>query len=192
MANDLQGFLGQLEAEHPAWIARVKERVNPNAFEVSCLLHLLEQRGERRAVVFENVGDLEGRPCAFPLVYNSFITRSLCALAMGMPPERHRMELSAEFARRQAAGPGPVEVIEGRRAPCREVVLRGAEADLRCLPVAMHHARDVGHYFTMTCAMKALSGDFYDVTFTKNLIKGPRRMSFSAHPHHHLEAMAAE
>src|SRR3990172_4659580 len=144
MTSDLQSSLARLEAEHPVWLARVKERVDPNAFEVSCLLHLLEQRGERRAVVFENVVDLEGRPSPFPLVYNLFVTRPLCAHAMGMPPERHRMELSAEFARRQTAGPGLVEVIEGRRAPCREVVLRGAEADLRRLPVALHHARDVG------------------------------------------------
>ncbi len=192
MTMDLQSYLARLEAEHPGRIARVKERVNPNAFEVSSLLHLLERRGEMRAVVFENVVDLEGRPSPFPLVYNCFVTRSHCALAMGMPPEQHRMELSAEFARRQEAGPGPVEVIEGRQAPCRQVVLRGNDVDLRRLPVAMHHARDVGPYFTMTCAMKALSGDFYDVTFNKNLIKGPRRMSFSAHAHHHLDAIVGE
>lgn len=51
-----------LEGEHPAWIARVKERVDPNAFEVSGLLHRLERRGDVRAVVFENVMDMEGRP----------------------------------------------------------------------------------------------------------------------------------
>ena len=192
MMNDLQSYVARLEAEHPGWIARVKERVDPNAFEVSSLLHLLEKRGEYRAVVFENVADLEGRPSPFPLVYNLFMTRAHCAVAMGLPPDQHRMDLSAEFARRQAAGPGPVEVIDGGRAPCREVVLRGAEADLRRFPVPMHHKRDAGPYFTMGCAMKALSGDFYDVTFTKNLIKGPRRMSFSAHPHHHLEAITQE
>ena len=192
MARDLQGYLAQLETEHPDWIARVKERVNPNAFEVSGLLHLLERRGEHRAVVFENVLDLEGRPSPFPLVYNLFVTRPLCALAIGMRPEQHRMELSAEFARRQEAAARPAEVVDPSGAPCREVVLRGEDADVRRLPVAMHHRRDAGAYFTMTCAMKALSGDFYDVTFTKNMVKGPRRMSFSAHPHHHLEAIAGE
>ena len=192
MTRDLQEFLARLEAEHPSRIARVKERVDPNAFAVSGRLHLLERRGEMRAVVFENVVDLEGRSSPFPLVYNLFVTRPLCALAMGLPPEQHRMELSAEFARRQAAGPGPVEVVGRRQAPCREVVLRGAEADLRRFPVAMHHRQDAGAYLTMTCAMKALSGDFYDVTFTKNMVTGPRRMSFSAHPHHHLEAMTNE
>ncbi len=192
MTRDLPGFLARLEAEHPGWIVRVKERVDPNAFEVSGLLHLLDRRGENRAVVFENVVDAEGRPSPFPLVYNLFVTRPLCALAIGMPPERHRMELSAEFARRQAAGPGTAEVVNPSVAPCREVVLRGDEADVRRLPVAMHHRRDAGAYFTMTCAMKALPGDFYDVTFTKNMVKGPRRMSFSAHPHHHLEAITGE
>ncbi len=190
--HNLQSFLAQLEAEHPDWIARVKERVNPNAFEVSGLLHLLERRGEHRAVVFENVLDLEGRPSPFPLAYNLFLTRPLCAVAMGMRPDQHGMELSAEFARRQEAGPRPAELVDPSVAPCREVVLRGGDADVRRLPVAMHHRRDAGAYFTMTCAMKALSGDFYDVTFTKNMVKGPRRMSFSAHPHHHLEAIVGE
>lgn len=191
MTNDLQGFLAQLEAEHPQWIARVKERVDPNAFEVSALLHLLERRGEQRAVVFENVVDLEGRPSAFPLVYNCFVTRPLCAVAMGIPSARHGMGLALEFARRQAAG-GAREQVDAGRAPCREVILRGPDGDLRRLPVAMHHRLDAGPYLTMACVMKALSDDFYDVTFTKNMVKGPRRLSFSAHPHHHLEAMAAE
>src|SRR3972149_8629359 len=112
MMNDRQGYVARLEAEHPGWIARVKERVDPNAFEVSSLLHLLERRGEYRAVVFENVAGLEGRPSPFPLGYNLFMTRAHCAVAMGLPPDQHRMDLSAEFARRQGAGPGPVGGID--------------------------------------------------------------------------------
>jgi UbiD family decarboxylase len=192
MAKNLQDFLARLEADHPEWMVRVKERVNPNAFEASCLLHLLEQRGERRAVVFDNVVDMEGRPTDFPLAYNLFMTREMCAYAMEMSPGQHKMELSAEFARRQEAGRGTVEVIDPARAPCRQVVLRGEEADLRRLPVAMHHRMDAGAYFTMTCAMKALSGNFTDVTFNKNMVTGPRRMSFSSHAHHHLDAIVGE
>ena len=56
----------------------------------------------------------------------------------------------------------------------------------------MHQKGDAGPYHTMTCAMKGLNGDFYDITFTKNKFHDPKHMSFSAHKHHHLEAMACE
>jgi 2,5-furandicarboxylate decarboxylase 1 len=56
----------------------------------------------------------------------------------------------------------------------------------------MHQKGDAGPYHTMTCAMKGLNADFYDITFTKNKYHDPKHMSFSAHKHHHLEAMACE
>jgi 2,5-furandicarboxylate decarboxylase 1 len=56
----------------------------------------------------------------------------------------------------------------------------------------MHQQDDAGAYFTRACAMKGLNRDFYDITFTKNKYYEPRRMSFSAHKHHHLETMTCE
>src|SRR2546425_665341 len=41
-------------------------------------------------------------------------------------------------------------------------------------------------------ALNKQKSDFYDITFTKNKYYEPRRMSFSAHKHHHLEAMTCE
>jgi len=56
----------------------------------------------------------------------------------------------------------------------------------------MYHEKDVGPYFVMTCIMKGLKGDYYDITFNKNWLKTSKRMSVSAHAHHHLEAMITE
>jgi UbiD family decarboxylase len=78
-----------------------------------------------------------------------------------------------------------------RQKSTSEVVLT-ATKDLRVLPMPMHQKGDAGPYHTMTCAMKGLSADFYDITFTKNKYHDPKHMSFSAHKHHHLEAMACE
>src|SRR5437899_12840567 len=74
----------------------------------------------------------------------------------------------------------------------KAVVLTGDKADLRMRSITMHQKDDAGPYLTMTCAMKGLHADFYDITFTKNKYYEPRRMSFSAHKHHHLEAMTCE
>ena len=50
----------------------------------------------------------------------------------------------------------------------------------------------MGPYLTMTCVMKGLRQNFYDITFTKNWVKDKRKMTVSAHGHHHLARMFAE
>jgi UbiD family decarboxylase len=40
--------------------------------------------------------------------------------------------------------------------------------------------------------MKSPVGNFYDMTFTKNLLKSKQRLSISAHAHHHLESILGE
>ena len=60
------------------------------------------------------------------------------------------------------------------------------------LPAARYHEKDVGPYFVMGCALKGKSGNFYNVTMTKNLVTGPRRMSISAHVNHHLADIIGE
>lgn len=142
-------------------------------------------------VLFENVRTLQGEPSPFPLFYNPFVTRQLCADALDMGELKSNMELSLEVARLEQQS-GELETLPPGNAPCKEVILRGPKADLRTLPIPMHHKDDIGPYFTMACAMKSADNGFYDITFTKNMYYGPQRMSFSAHPHHHLEAMLQE
>jgi 2,5-furandicarboxylate decarboxylase 1 len=191
MSKDLQGFLALEEEKRPGSLIRVKEHIDANRYETIAFLKKLDMLGEQRMVLFENVPAFNGSPSPFPLFYNPFITRQLCADSLGMGELESPMDLSREVAARELQK-GVTETIAPERAPCKEVLLRGAQADLRKFPIPMHHEHDVGAYFTMTCAMKGLHGDFYDITFTKNMYYEPRRMSFSAHPHHHLEAMVQE
>lgn len=191
MATDLQTFLAQVEREHPNWIERVREPVDIQTHEATAYLQHLENRGEQRMVLFENVRTLNGEPSPFPLLYNAFVSRELCALAIGLDPNQSQTELSREFARRELTR-GHLNVVSPAEAPCKEVVWRGKDADVGRLPMGMHHALDVAPYLTMTCIMKALSGDFYDITFNKNMYQGPQRMSVSAHAHHHLDNIVKE
>ncbi|HWP58716.1 MAG TPA: UbiD family decarboxylase [Candidatus Acidoferrales bacterium] len=191
MSKDLQEFLAREEELRPGSVIHVKERIDANRFETIAFLKKLDMHGEQKMVLFENVPALNGSPSPFPLFYNPFITRQFCADALGMGELQSPMDLSLEVAARELQK-GETEVIPPERAPCKEVVARGPQVDLRKLPIPMHHKDDVGPYFTMACAMKGLHADFYDITFTKNMYYEPRRMSFSAHPHHHLEAMVQE
>ena len=101
------------------------------------------------------------------------------------------MDLSLEVARRELKR-GDVETIASDKAPCKDVILKGSQVDLRQFPIPMHHEEDVGPYFVMACVMRSPENGCYDITFTKNMYYGPSRMSFSAHRHHHLEAMVQE
>lgn len=191
MSKDLQGFLALEEERRPGSVIRVKERIDPNQYETIAFLKHLDLRGEQKMVLFENVPALNGQPSPFPLFYNPFVSRQFCADGLEMGDLKSNMDLSLEVAARELQR-GDMETIAPGRAPCKEVVVKGSDVDLRKLPIPMHHADDVGAYLTMACAMKSVDNGFYDITFTKNMYYAPQRMSFSAHAHHHLEAMLQE
>jgi len=99
MSKDLRGFLAQEEKKRPGSLIRFKEPIDPNRFETIAFLKHLEQRGEEKMVLFENVRTLKGEPSLFPLFYNPFVTRQLCADSLGMDGLKSNMELSLEVAR---------------------------------------------------------------------------------------------
>ena len=191
MPKDLQGFLGLLEERNAGELLRLTAPVDPNVFEATATLEHLERRGISKVVLFENVTNAKGQPSSFPLLYNLFASRSLCATALGLPSKAAGMELTQEVSRREQLKERTV-IVATRDAPCKENVLTGDKADVRCLPVGMHHKLDVGPYFTMICLMKSPKGNFYDMSFTKNMVKGKHRLSISAHPHHHMEMIIRE
>ena len=191
MSKDLHGFIALEEEKRPGSVVRVKDRIDPNRFETIAYLKHLDLRGEQKMVLFENIPALNGQPSRFPLFYNPFVTRQFCADALGMGDLKSNMDLSLEVARRELQT-GEIETIAPEKAPCKEVIYRGSKVDLRMLPIPMHQKDDVGPYLTMACIMKSVEDGFYDITFTKNMYYEPQRMSLSAHPHHHLEAMVQE
>jgi UbiD family decarboxylase len=191
MGKDLQGFIRMEEERKLNSVIRVKEQIDPNQFETIAFLKHLDSLGEKRMVLFENVLTYNGQPSPFPLFYNCFVTRQFCADALDMSELRTNMDLSLEVASRELKK-GKLDIVPIERAPCKEVVLKGSQVDLRMFPIPMHHKDDAGPYFTMTCVMKSIDNGFYDITFTKNMYCGPHRLSFSAHSHHHLRRIIEE
>jgi len=191
MAKDLHNFIALEEKNREGSVIHVKDRVDANNFETIAYLKHLDMRNEQKMVLFENVPALNGKPSPFPLFYNPWVTRQFVGDSLGMAEVKSPMDVSLEVAKLER-NTGSIEVIPPEKAPVKEVVLTRDKADLRELPMPMHQKDDAGAYHTMACAMKGLHSDFYDITFTKNKYYEPRRMSFSAHKHHHLEAMTCE
>jgi hypothetical protein len=62
----LQGYLAQLEADHPEWVVHVTEPVDPARFEVTAALQQLEYRNQYPLVIFDRPLNLLGEVSEFP------------------------------------------------------------------------------------------------------------------------------
>ena len=173
MAKDLPGFIAQEGAKREGSVIREKNFIDANNYETVAYLKHLDIRNEPKMVLFENVPALNGKKSDFSLFYNPWVTRQYVADSLDMGDIKSSMDVSLEVARRELQ-PGSVEVIPPEKAPVKQVVLTGDKADLRTLPIPMHQKDDAGAYLTMTCAMKGLNSDFYDITFTKNKFYEPQ------------------
>jgi 2,5-furandicarboxylate decarboxylase 1 len=187
MAKDLQQFITWIENHMPERILRIQPTIDTQQYEITALLRVLETRKDKRMVLFETPLNVNGKD-SMPFVSNVFCKRDLCAAALGLLADEDGMVLVKEFGRREAMQ-GSTETIS--TPPCQEIIRKGDDVDLWDLPIPRHHIKDVGPYFTMTCIMKGLDQEFYDITFTKNWVKDPRKMSVSAHGHHHLAKIIA-
>ena len=191
MAKDLRSYLEWFVKKYPEEFVEVGEVIDPAHHEVAAYLKLMEDRGRFPVTIFRQVKNLKGEPSQFPLVHNILATRSFLAMTVGLEPSNYRMGLVTRLGEMQES-PIDYEVIAPNQAPVMENVWRGEEADITRLPAACYHEKDAGPYFVMACALKGKSGNFYNVTMTKNMIFGPRRMSISAHAHHHLAEIITE
>lgn len=178
MVKNLRQYFKTLEAAGSDDVLRVSRPVDPRGFDVAAILQQLENRGDRRVVCFEKTLDLEGRPTDFSLVYNLFLTRELCAQAIGHPRGAAKMPLSLEFARRGEDHQEP-EVMDPSRAPVKEVALTGEAVNLTTVPMFRYHEQDIGQYLTMLAVMKDPDDGFYDISFCKNMYLSPRRLTVS-------------
>ena len=139
MSKDLHQFLAMEEKMRPDSLLRVKERIDSNQFETIAFLKHLDMRGEQKMVLFENVPNLKGQPSEFPLFYNPFISRQLCADGLGMGELKSSMDLSLEVAKRELQK-GEVETLPPSKAPCKEVVRKGSDVDLGIFAIQIGRA----------------------------------------------------
>jgi 2,5-furandicarboxylate decarboxylase 1 len=189
--SSLQGYLLALQDEHPEWFMRVEDSLDVNRHDITAFVKKLEDAGKEVTVFFENVTNVLGERSEFPLLFNAFATRRLISYQMGLARDDWKMELTHAFARIESE-PGKAVRVGRDDAPVKDVVWDQDEIDVRRFPVPMCHEDDVGPYFVMANLMKARSSGTVDVTMMKNLIHAPRRLSFSAHGHHHLRQIFTE
>ena len=186
MHMDLRAFLDDLQERLPYDFVRIERTVAPHQFEVTALLQHLENQKKFPVLFFEKPLSMDGKPSAFPLLSNVFATRQRCALSLGMKPNDGELPLSLEYARREDRMLDPV-TISRSEAPVKQVVKRGDDANIFELPVVRHHAMDPAPYIDMTPVMKDPEGSFYNISFQRNMVKGPRKLGLHMSPRHNWQ-----
>lgn len=88
-----------------------------------------------KAVLIEKIKD-----CEFQFLANAYSNQEMYAWALGCKKSETGATMAAMGTRRF-----PPKIVA--HAPCKEVILKGAEVDLTRLPLFLHHERD-GHAYT--------------------------------------------
>jgi 2,5-furandicarboxylate decarboxylase 1 len=166
MAQDLRSYLDLIKRRRPEEFVIVSREVDP-AYEITALVVKMEKELRRRPVLlFDKV---EGTD--FKVITNLHASRSRLALAMNAAPDAMLRKYLAAMER-------PVPPREVNTGPCKDVILKGADVDMRALPQLVHHEGDGGPYITAAISFaKDPESGIWNCAYNRLMIKGRDRTS---------------
>ena len=181
MIKNLSNWLELVEKTAPQELARVKRRVNPGQFETAAIMDALESKGSYKAVLFEDITDLNGEPASFSILNNTFGSFRKIGLALDMD-SGERMPLLDRML--DLAGRSlPTQEISSQEAPVKSWIIRRDELDLRRFPMIRHTEMDGGPYFTPIVVSKNEHGR-YNVSWNRMQYLDPGHLAIYMSPRH--------
>lgn len=169
--SELRDYIAMIERDHPKEILRIADEIDPAKFEATAILANLEEKRINPMVLFERPLNQLGKVSPFPLITNIYSSRRRDALALGLKADQDRIDLSLEYSRREARRVPPVRIASAD-APVRQVVKKGADVDLRELPIVRHHRMDPAPYIDMAPIMRDPEMGHYNIAFLRMMYKG--------------------
>ena len=138
--KDLRSYLKKLIEHDPNQLMVVEKEIDP-VFEVTAIVD--QMRNDARwpnypAVLFRKV-----KGSSIPLLINLQGTYERLALAI----DSNLQGMVEEFGRRENS-PVPIKRIDRSQAAVKQVVWKGADADVTKLPILRHQELDSGKYIT--------------------------------------------
>src|SRR5215831_16598933 len=136
--KDLRAYLQKLIEYDPKQLMIVDKEIDPT-FEVTAIVDRMRTDGRYPnypAVLFRKI-----KGSSIPLLINLQGTYERLALAI----DSNLQGMVEEFGRRENA-PVPLKRIERARAPVKEVVWKGEDADVSFLPILRHRELDSGKF----------------------------------------------
>jgi 2,5-furandicarboxylate decarboxylase 1 len=135
VGQSVRDFVSAYERAFPGEVIRVSESVSTD-FDVMALVLEYERRRRWPILIFERVHGHD-----IPIVANVVASRRALAFALGVPEDR----LAIEYARRIKETLKPTVVSD---PPFAAHMVKGADVDLRTLPIPTYFPGDAGRYLT--------------------------------------------
>ena len=140
VAKDLRGYLQKLIEYDPKQLMVVDKEIDP-VFEATAIVDQMRTDGRYPnypAVLFRKI-----KGSSIPLLINLQGTYERLALAI----DSNLQSMVEEFGRRENS-PIPTNRVDRSQAPVKEIVWKGADADVTKLPILRHQELDSGKYIT--------------------------------------------
>jgi len=185
MAKELREFLTEIGKKYPSELASVEKEVNPANFEVTAILQHLENQKRFPMVIFEKPLNGRGQPSGMRLLSNVFASRERCAIALGLPPEKSRVEVGLAYAERENTSIAPI-VLMRKDSAVKEVVKAGKDVDLFEYPNVRHHEMDPAPYIDMTVVVKDPERHFYNISFQRTMVQAKDQLGIFMSLRHNL------
>jgi 2,5-furandicarboxylate decarboxylase 1 len=172
-AKDLRSFLTEVKERHPEELITI-DREADLRFEISALLVKLDRAHKFPITLFTQLRDVEGKPCAFPLLSNLFASRRLCALAFNSSVER----VGLDYDIRSQALKAPA-IIGRAQAPVKQVIRKGSEVNLFEFPVPLPYHMEGGRTIlgSVVTTVDNHEGNVYNCAYQTLRLLGPRKVT---------------
>ena len=171
--TDIRAYLELLESRGD--LMRVSQEVDP-LDEMGAFIARADSRGMNKAILFEKV-----KGSTMPVLANTVgSTYARIAETFGVSESNAVAEAAEKMGRIMASGGIAPVMVDPAKAPCREVILKGDDVDLRLLPIPRLNPEDGGGakstegrlISALACSQPAPSG--HNLSYHRFEAQGPR------------------
>ncbi|HME46444.1 MAG TPA: UbiD family decarboxylase [Syntrophorhabdales bacterium] len=179
MNKDLRSFLEKIKKLGPDHFVTVSKELDTK-YEPCVIQQKLAHEKKFPVIYCERM-----KGSKLPLITNLFGSYELLGLALGIDPGKPKSDILKVF-REKFERPVPVKEIPKAKAPVKEIVLKGKDADLGVLPIVHHAEKDSAKYITPGCLIsKDPDTGKINVGMYRHELQGKNLLGSMFNPAHH-------
>jgi 2,5-furandicarboxylate decarboxylase 1 len=183
MAKSLRTFLEDCRREIPNEVVHIAKEVDPAHYDVTAIIKQLDEMKKFPILVFERPLNLHGQVSDFKLVMNCEISQRKTQIALGLPKEMNRVQMTEVCLEREEHRIPP-SIIDKEKAPVKEMVKTGRDIDVFQIPIMRHHYMDGGPYIVLSTITKDRNSGIYNCSYHRMEVKSKNSTALYASPRH--------
>jgi UbiD family decarboxylase len=183
MAKSLRTFLEDCRREIPNEVVQIAKEVDPAHYDVTAIIKQLDEMKKFPILIFERPLNLHGQVSEFKLAMNCEISQRKTQIALGLPKEMNRVQMTEVCLEREEHRIPPI-IIDKDKAPVKEVVKTGGDVDIYQIPIMRHHYMDGGPYIVLSTVTKDRNSGIYNCSYHRMEVKSKNSTALYASPRH--------